>query len=127
MLVSTKIVTRRGSKIVVSRDWRVVCVPDEESTRTTLLKLFEGICNHTYDDSEPYVPTNSSYSLTAQIGTSQRPREFQDIPLAVCVADTISSFGVYITFTVVIDGSQSTSVGASREMGGLEVFDSLNF
>ena len=105
MLLSTKIFVRKGSKTTVAREWRVVSVPDEDCRRTDLLALYNCICNHVFDEMEPYCPVDGgSFPVRAMIGNAQNTNQFQDIPLNVCVADAVGAFGLYIKYIVLVDG-----------------------
>jgi hypothetical protein len=44
-----------ASRRVVERDWRIVAVPDEDaSSGATVLLLFQGIVDHSFDLTEPF-------------------------------------------------------------------------
>ena len=101
MLVSTRIVVQYGARTQIARDWRVVNIPEEDTRRTDILRLYRGIVGHIYDTLETYNPPIGADEapLRAMIGQTQNAN-FQDIPLNVCLADTVALFGVYIKFIV---------------------------
>ena len=105
MLVSTRILIQNGRRTHVVRDWRVVSIPEEDASRTDILRLYTGICEHSYDALEPFSPPSESRNapVRALIGRAQNAMDFQDVPLNVCVADAVSLFGVYIKFIIMLD------------------------
>ena len=111
MLLSTKVLQRKGSKTVLVRDWRVVNIPEEDTSQTDILALYRGVCDHTYDPLEPYTPSanEKDVPLRALIGKTQNGNDFQDIPLNVNVRDAVALFGVYIKFILCVDGQDSAT------------------
>ena len=80
MLVSTKIMVQYASRRVVERDWRIVVIPDEDAAGATVLSLFQGIIDHSFDSMEPFSlsPEKQSSAIQAQVGKAQDSQNFQD-------------------------------------------------
>ena len=102
--MSTRLLIQTGSKTQVARDWRVVNIPEEDVRRTDIFRLYVRIVEHTFDSLEPYSPPVGSKDapVRALIGKTQNAKDFQDIPLNVCVADAVALFEVYIKFMIVL-------------------------
>ena len=82
----------------VARDWRVVNIPEEDVKQTDIFRLYVGIVDHTFDSLEPYNPPIGSRDAPVRTLKTLNAKDFQDIPLNVCVADAVALFGVYIKF-----------------------------
>lgn len=68
MLVSTRIIVQYGSRKVVERDWRIAVIPDEDvSSGATVLSLFQGIVDHSFDSMEPSLSLPTSLTSWHQV------------------------------------------------------------
>ena len=105
MLVSTKIILQYASKKVVKRDWRIVVIPDEDSSSASVMSLFQAIVDHTYDSAEPFTlaPENKDCAIQAQVGKAQDSQNFQNVPLTAPLSEVVASFDTYFKYFVQIE------------------------
>lgn len=108
LLVSTKIVVRRGGSRQCLRDWRIVAL-DDNGADVTFLQLFTGLVSHTFDRNDPLLLSEdlAGKPLNCQLAPA-KSGDFQDVPLHVKVADAVPIFGIYVRFT--IDSSEEQQV-----------------
>ena len=111
LLVSIKMVFQYLTKTAIARDWRVVMVPEDECSTVTFADLYQKILNHVLDPMEPFIlpEEQKDASIRVQIGKEQTG-SFQDIPLAVRVADAMPTFGIYIKYFIQCEDLPGTSV-----------------
>ena len=107
--MSTRILYQFASRTTLARDWRVVCIP-EEDRGIDVATLFSRIADHIYDPLEPFSPsaTIRNAAIRGEVGSSQEGN-FQGFPLTVLVGDLVQAFGSYIKFFILCEEVPSTS------------------
>ena len=112
MLISTKIFRQYSERTQVVREWRVVEIPEEDAQITDISTFYTRILDHVYDPLEPFRPleTDQDTPICAEIGSSQSSADFQGIPVTVCIADTVSQFGLYFKLYILHENEEARSL-----------------
>lgn len=112
VLVSTKLLYQYVARTVLAREWRIVMIPEEESSMVTFVDLYNKIVDHSLDPMEPFIlpEEHRNASIRVHIGKAQSGINcFQAVPLAVKVMDAVSAFGMYVKFFVLCEDLQASS------------------
>ena len=79
----------------MERDWRIVVVPDDDaSSGATVLSLFQGIVDHSFESTEPFSlsPETQDSPVQALVGKVQE--SLQDVPLTARLSEVVATFGM---------------------------------
>ena len=76
--MSTKLFFQNSESTRVVREWRIVSIPDGNEG-IDVIGLYMGICSHSFDPMEPYVPVEGDRPIRVQVGKEQMGKDYQDL------------------------------------------------